>query len=66
MIPGAISRFTTYYVNKEFDIMCKVCVYACVCAYMCACMHVCVCVCVGDQLQTSWQLMYTDYQPKAS
>ena len=52
MIPGAISRFTAYYVNKEFGIMCKVCVYACVCAYMCACMHasmhVCVCVCVDD------------------
>ena len=42
MTPGAISRFTAYYVNKEFGIMCKVCVYACVCVYMCACMYVCV------------------------
>ena len=48
MISGAISRFTAYYVNKEFGIMCKVCVCVCmrVCVYVCmhACMHARVCV----------------------
>ena len=44
MIPGAISRFTAYYVNKEFGIMCKVCVcmHACVRTCVHACMYVCV------------------------
>ena len=46
MIPGAISRFTAYYVNKELVSCVKcVCMHACVrtCVHACM-MYVCVCV----------------------